>query len=183
MPLTAVYQGWEGYQTSLVNAIAPLTPEQLMWRQSDRVRTAGELACHIAFGRIDWFHFMGAPGDAELSARIHDWKTDPDGHRRIAVNTKPIVRDAALLVHWLKESWTVVESVLQTWSVADLATTYRHVYRGVAYAPSRQWTVWRIMAHDIHHGGQIARILAEQNIEAFQLRALGGHIVEPPLAE
>ena len=35
------------------------------------------------------------------------------------------------------------------------------------------------MAHDIHHGGQIARILAEQGIDAFELRGLGGHIVSP----
>jgi hypothetical protein len=38
------------------------------------------------------------------------------------------------------------------------------------------------MAHDIHRGGQIARILAEQDIEAFELRGLGGHIVMPKVA-
>jgi hypothetical protein len=38
------------------------------------------------------------------------------------------------------------------------------------------------MAHDIHHGGQIARMLACQGVEAFELRWLGGHIVLPPLA-
>ena len=29
VPLTAVYQGWDGYQRELVTLIAPLTPEQL----------------------------------------------------------------------------------------------------------------------------------------------------------
>ena len=38
------------------------------------------------------------------------------------------------------------------------------------------------MAHDIHYGGQIAMMLAIQGIEATELRAWGGHIVEPPRA-
>jgi uncharacterized damage-inducible protein DinB len=38
------------------------------------------------------------------------------------------------------------------------------------------------MAHDIHHGGQIAMMLAIQGIESLELGKLGGHIVEPPLA-
>ena len=36
----------------------------------------------------------------------------------------------------------------------------------------------RILSHDSHHGGQIAMMLAIQGIEAFELRAMGGHIVE-----
>ena len=48
------------------------------------------------------------------------------------------------------------------------------------YLVSRQWTVWRILSHDMHHGGQIAMMLAIQGIEAPELRTLGGHIVEPP---
>jgi uncharacterized damage-inducible protein DinB len=38
------------------------------------------------------------------------------------------------------------------------------------------------MSHDIHHGGQLALMLGMQGIEAFELRALGGHIVAPELA-
>src|ERR1700733_2417457 len=83
--------------------------------------------------------------------------------------------------HWFEISWLMIEKTLSTWNVSDLGTTYRHTWNGQTYLNSRQWTVWRIMAHDIHHGGQIARILAEQDIEAFELRGLGGHIVLPPL--
>jgi uncharacterized damage-inducible protein DinB len=180
--LVKVFEGWEGYQASLVRAVAPLTPKQLAWGQSARVRTLGQLACHIAFARIDWFKFMDAPGSAEAMNRITRWETDDDGNQWIAQDTKSIVEDAGALVDWLEASWLMIEKTLGIWSVSDLDATYRHTWNGETYVNSRQWTIWRIMAHDIHHGGQIARILAEQDIEAFELRGLGGHIVMPPLA-
>jgi len=73
----------------------------------------------------------------------------------------------------------MIGTTLNSWTVEDLAKAYRHEWRGNVYEVSRQWTLWRIMARDIHHGGQIARILGERGIEAFELRALGGHIVAP----
>jgi uncharacterized damage-inducible protein DinB len=182
LSLAKIFEGWEGYQTSLVHAVAPLTSEQLAWRPSDKIRSAGQLACHIAFARIDWFKFMDAPGSAEASAQINQWETDDDGNRWIALDTTSIVRRAEDLVEWLNASWKMIEKTLNAWMVSDLAVTYAHQWNGQTYANSRQWTIWRIMAHDIHHGGQIARILAEQDIEAFELRGLGGHIILPPLA-
>lgn len=51
-----------------------------------------------------------------------------------------------------------------------------------AIAPlSRQWTIWRIMAHDLHHGGQLAILLGIQGIEIPELGDLGGHLTEPPV--
>jgi hypothetical protein len=38
------------------------------------------------------------------------------------------------------------------------------------------------MSHDIHHGGQMATLLVLQDIDAFELRALGGHVILPPIA-
>jgi uncharacterized damage-inducible protein DinB len=67
--------------------------------------------------------------------------------------------------------------------VDDISQTYRHRYAGGVYAVSRQWTLWRVLTHDTHHGGQIALMLAMQGIAAPELRALGGHIVAPPPAD
>ena len=66
LPLMTVYSGWDGYQTSLVRTVASLTPELLAYRPAPDRRSVGEIAAHVAFGRIDWFHRMGAPGSAEL---------------------------------------------------------------------------------------------------------------------
>ncbi len=42
--LSTIFKGWDGYQISLVRAIAPLSSEQLAYRPASHLRTAGELA-------------------------------------------------------------------------------------------------------------------------------------------
>src|SRR4051812_36848878 len=177
--LSEVFDGWNGYQKSLVNAIGPLSEEELGWKPSERVRSVGELARHIAMGRINWFARMKAPESEELARRITEWDYDPHGNGYIVEKAMTIDRDAPALVGWLESTWMMISRTLEEWTVDDLDATYRHAWRGDEYEITRQWTVWRVMAHDIHHGGQIARILAERGIEAFELRGLGGHIVEP----
>jgi uncharacterized damage-inducible protein DinB len=179
--LTSVYEGWEGYQTSLVHAVTPLTREQLLWRPAADRRALGEIVRHVGLGRISWFARIGALGIDDIVARVPEWMTDADGARFVVENAVP-ADDARVLVDWLEWSWLPVQRVLAEWTVADLSTTYRHRWWGQDYVVSRQWTIWRVMAHDIHHGGQIAMALGIQGVEAFELRALGGHIVMPPLA-
>ena len=179
--LARVYEGWERYQTSLLHAVAPLKPDHLNWRPAPHRRSVGELVRHVSLGRVNWFARMPAPGIDDATKRVPDWATDGDGNRHAVESSVP-ADDAPLLASWLQWSWEPVRRALHEWTTDDLATTYRHRFRGKTYAVSRQWTIWRIMAHDIHHGGQIARILAERGIEAFELRALGGHTVEPPRA-
>jgi len=162
--LSTVYDGWDGYNTSLIRAVGDLTPEQLAWRPGDGWRSVGEVAAHIALGRVEWFGRMGAPGCEELAESIEraGWGEEKEG-----------------LVRLLAETWRMVEGTLNAWTVGDLAKTYLHKYQGKTYAVSRQWTIWRIMAHDIHHGGQITTMLAMQGVVPLELGALGGHITEP----
>jgi|SRR5579872_110913 len=179
MQLSSVFDGWGGYHTSLVRAIQPLSTDQLAWKPSEALRSIGEISRHIAMGRINWFLRMKAPGSEVLAAKIAVWDSDPHGNKYIREAHIAIDRDAGALTQWLNDTWNMVDQTLQAWTVEDLAVSYRHVWRREIYKVSRQWIVWRIMAHDIHHGGQIARILAERGIEAFELRGLGGHIVSP----
>lgn len=175
--LISVYSGWEGYQTSLVHAIAPLSRENLRFRPLPDRRSVGEIAAHIAFGRLDWFHRMDAPGSRELVAQAAGvWQ--PWG----AVD-KTVADDPAEIVKWLEAGWQMIETCLREWTVADLSHTYQQPYGGKIYAVSRQWTIWRIMAHDIHHGGQLSILLGMQGIELPELGDNGGHIIEVPLAE
>ncbi|MFO7538829.1 MAG: DinB family protein [Chloroflexota bacterium] len=181
--LMIVYEGWDGYRQSIINAVAPLTIEQLAWRPAAHLRSVGELVRHIALGPIDWFLRMDAPGSHELAGQIEAWEEDPHGNRYVVEDAIPLTGQAAELVRWLEASWQMIEQTLNTWTVADLQKTYRHVWRGSTYAVSRQWTIWRIMAHDIHHGGELAIMLGAQGIEIFELGDLGGHIIEPPLVD
>ncbi len=170
--LMAVYEGWDGYQTSLIHAIAPLTREHLIRRPAPHLRSAGQIANHISLGRISWFQRMDAPGSAELVREVAALDSDED-----------IAEDAAELVKWLQASWQMIDNTLNAWTVADLAQTYLQSYQGETYAVSRQWTIWRIIAHDLHHGGELAVTLGLQGIALPELGDLGGHLTQPPLAE
>lgn len=179
--LMIVYEGWDGYRRSIIKAVGPLTAEQLNWRPSPHLRSVGELVRHIALGPIDWFRRMDAPGSEELAAQIETWEEDAHGNRYVVEDALAISDQADELVKWLEASTRMIEQTLQTWTVNDLQKTYRHVWRGNAYAISRQWTLWRIMAHDLHHGGELVLMLGMQGLENFELGDLGGHVVEPPL--
>jgi hypothetical protein len=120
---------------------------------------------------------MQAPGTAELVEQAAPW-----WHPWGEIN--PTLADStADLVHWLHSSWKMIESNLTQWTVADLSWTYRQPYEGRVYAISRQWVIWRILSHDLHHGGQLSILLAAQGIDLPELGHNGGHIVEVPLAD
>jgi uncharacterized damage-inducible protein DinB len=181
VPLLVVYEGWNGYHQSIVNAVKPLTSKQLEWRPTDNFKSVGELVRHIGLGRITWLHRMSAPGIAELAQQIHDWETDSDGNRTIDEESFKITEDALELVPWLESTWQVINRVLTEWQVSDLSRTYEHKWNGRVYTPSRQWTIWRVMSHDVHHGGELSLMLGLQGIEAFELSSLFGHVISPPL--
>ena len=117
-----------------------------------------------------------------MAAQISDWVTDDDGNRDIVEESIAIAEQPAELVRWLNLSWGIVEQTLTAWEVRDLFQTYRHTWNGNVYAVSRQWTLWRVMNHDLHHGGELSLMLGLQGIEAFELSALFGHIILPSLA-
>ncbi len=169
--LAKIYDGWDGYQTSIVHAVEPLTQEQITWRPGPKLRSVGEVASHIALGRIDWFARMPAPGSLELAGRA------------ATVDPAAAAEDRDLILEWLKLSWQMIADTLQQWSVDDLKRSYKHEYWGKVYAVSYQWTIWRILTHDIHHGGELALMLGMQGMAVPELGDLFGHLTEPPLAE
>jgi uncharacterized damage-inducible protein DinB len=181
--LVTAFDGWDGYNRSVIHAVEGLTPQQLAWRPRPNIRSVGEQVRHMSFGRITWFRRMDAPLSAEIVKQIEVWDTDEDGAQHANEDAFPITEDITQLIHWLNLSWTIVDATLKTWTLDDLSKTYRHKFIGNVYDVSRQWTIWRIMAHDIQHGGEISLMLGMQGIEAFELSALGGHITMPPLAK
>ena len=180
--LQNIFDGWNGYHQSIVNAVTPLTPEQLIWRPKDNFNSVGELVRHISLGRLTWLMRMGAPGSAEVARQIGEWVQDSDGNSDILETSIAITEQPTELVRWLNLTWQIVEDSLNVWTVTDLSKTYKHKWNGQIYDVSRQWTIWRVMNHDIHHGGELSLMLGLQGIEAFELSALFGHIILPPLS-
>ncbi len=170
--LSELFDGWDGYQTSILHAIQPLTQDQLTWRPAPKLRSAGELASHIAFGRVGWFARMQAPGSLELKKKAESLGSES----AIAGNKDAIVR-------WQEDSWQMVANMLNQWTVEDLWRTIRQEYGGKDYLISYQWITWRVLTHDMHHGGELALILGMQGISVPELGDQGGHVTWSPLAE
>jgi uncharacterized damage-inducible protein DinB len=170
--LLTIFNGWDGYQISLVRAIAPLSREQLAFRPAPHLRSAGELAYHISKGRFNWFQRTFGIGSAVPASLVSAWESED-----------AIKEQATELVKVLEATWQMIEDALRHWTVADLSQTFPLSYQGINYALPRQWILWRIMAHDLHHGGELAFTLGMQNIAIPELGDEGGHITEPPLAE
>ena len=171
--LMNLFSGWDGYHKSLVNAISPLTHDQLTYRLSPESKSVGEIAAHIAFGRLDWFNRMGAEGATELAI-----EAEPFILTYGAVKPQ-ITENVEEIVGWLEKSWAMIEANLTRWTVENLFETYEFSYLEDTYAISRQWTIWRVMAHDIQHGGQLTVLLGAQGVELPELGDNGGHIIEP----
>jgi hypothetical protein len=62
-----VFESWQDYQEALKRAIAPLTTEQLQRRLLLGLRTPGEIAEHIIFGRALHLHRTLGDVAAELT--------------------------------------------------------------------------------------------------------------------
>lgn len=164
--LMTVYKGWDDYQISLLR-------EQLVWRPAPHLRSVGEIASHIIGGRIQWFHYILGEGSAEFASRVAARRPED-----------VIEENPAELVRWLEATWQMIEDELTRWGVADLAQTYQLPYQGKTYALTRQWMILHILAHDFHHGGELAFALGMQGISLPELGDEGGHLSErSPLAE
>jgi len=77
----------------------------------------------------------------------------------------------------------MIQDALSRWTVADLAPTFPLTYQGTTYALPRQWILWRILAHDLHHGGELAVTLGMQGMALPELGDQGGHLSAAPVAK
>jgi uncharacterized damage-inducible protein DinB len=184
--LNTIYAGWDSYQQALVRAITPLNPDQLAWRPAPNQSSVNELVGHLAGNRLWWFYKMGAPGSLDLARQIAPWATedfdagDSDQFNRwLDANLQweegSLNHTPGEPLKWLLQSWPMIAATLNAWTVADLTQTYRHIRRGEVHAVTRQWTIWHVLAHDLHHGGQLSLMLGLQGIEAPELSEEGGH--------
>ncbi len=190
--LTLVYEGWDSHQQALMRAVTALLPEQLAWRPAPNQSSVNELIGHIAGARLWWFYKMHAPGSADLARQIAPWADETfnagdstELNRWLEANLQweeTLTKTPGESLKWLESSWQMVETTLNTWTVAELSQTYRHIREGKIYAVTRQWTIWRVMSHDLHHGGQLALMLGLQGIDVPELGDIGGHLTQWSLA-
>lgn len=154
--LAAFYKGWDNYQQLIVNAVNPLTPEQLAW-SAPRERSVYMIIAHIIGARARWFHRMMKIGGPELAALTSWDRTDQQ------------TRTAAELVQGLETTWQVIQNNLNHWTLSDLDYIYEDEYQGQIVQLTRQWIIWHLLEHDVFHGGELSFALGMQGLRGLDL--------------
>jgi uncharacterized damage-inducible protein DinB len=154
LSLDRYYRGWDRYQSLLMAMIAPLSSEALSWRAAAALRPAWELTAHIIAARVYWFHRLLAEGDPAI-APLQSWD-DPGMPQRSADE----------LVDGLNTTWALVWGCLQRWSPAMLDDPFT-TPRG--FTATRQWVIWHLLEHDLHHGGELFLTLGMHGVTVPEL--------------
>jgi uncharacterized damage-inducible protein DinB len=156
LPLMIPYKGWGTYQQMLVQMVTPLTPEQLASPSAANHWTIGQIAQHMVANRVWWFQLWMGEGRPELAPIVH-W--DPADPVEVAPRTTPE------LVDGLEATWEMIATALNHWTAADLGRMFPppdalSAEERENYGPtSRQWIIWHVLEHEIHHGGELSLAL------------------------
>ena len=157
--LAPLYKGWDVYQGLMVKALAPLSDEQLDLRAAPNLRSIGMIARHIIGARARWSYYVLQVGGEQVFS-FCEWDR-PD---------QP-TRSAAELVNGIETTWKVIEDALQRWTTADLEETLRDIdeENGLEEVFTRQWVIWHLIEHDLHHGGEISFSLGMYGLSAIDI--------------
>jgi uncharacterized damage-inducible protein DinB len=149
--VASFYRGWDEYQRLMAAAIAPLDAEQLGLSAAPQLWSIRQMVSHVVAVREWWFHqWMGEGGpEWEVYAGWDDLAETTTG-------------TAAELVKGLEKTWSLLAPSLERWTAADLNAEFRRPRpnaNGERPVHSRQWIIWHVAEHDVHHGGEISLTL------------------------
>ena len=155
--LPTIYAGWGNYQALLIKAITPLSAEQLALSVAPGLRTVDALVRHIIGARGRWFNGLLGEGGPAL-AELGTW--DRPG-------APP--RPAAELVRGLETTWQLIHAAIARWTPQEWAMTYPGEPPGEPAILTRQWVIWHLIEHDLHHGGEVSLTLGAHGLAAPDL--------------
>jgi hypothetical protein len=145
---TRVFESWQDYQEALQRAIAPLTEEQLQRRLIFGLRTPGEIAEHIVFGRALHLHRTLGEEAAELTPLLRWEDADDPPHT------------ATEILHGLELTWRVIKSCLMRGSPTDAISEEE--------VPIVQ-TIWGLLDHDLPHAGELSLLLGADGMPGVEI--------------
>jgi len=159
-PVDQFYRGWDTYQQLMERALAPLSVEQLATTApAPHLRTVGLIARHVVGARARWLrHTLGEGGEDFEDLGAWDDDDQPE-------------RSGAELVEGLRRTGDVIAAGLARWTAKDLETNFPNTSPepGEPEAFSRQWVIWHLIEHDLHHGGEISLILGMHGLAGIEL--------------
>ena len=142
------FESWQDEQEALKRAIAPLTDEQLQRRLLPGLRTPGEIAEHIVFGRALHLQRTLGEGAAELTPLLRWEDIDDPPHT------------AAEITQGLAQTWMCIAGYLMRGSPTDMIPEQE--------ASIRQ-TIWGLLDHDLPHAGELSLLLGASGLPGVEI--------------
>lgn len=142
------FESWQDYQEALKRAIAPLTEEELQQRPIPGLRTPGEIAEHIVFGRALHLHRTLGESAAELTPLLRWDDADDPPHT------------AAEIVHGLELTWGVITGCLRRGSPTDTLPEADMLI---------VQTIWGLLDHDLPHAGELSLLLGAAGLSGVEI--------------
>lgn len=161
LSLATVFAGWTNFQSDLMKAIIPLTPEQWALPLAANQWTISRQVQHLAADRLWWFgEWMGEcePTVASLS--------------RLAGNDAELCSPAEI-VSLVETSGDVIARTLATRTSVDLTQVFDLPATATAedrerFGPTtRQWIMFHVLRHDLHHGGELALAMGTYGLDTI----------------
>ena len=142
------FQSWHDYQAALKRAIAPLTEAQMQRRLLPGLRTPGEIAEHIVYGRALWLHRALGEEAAELTPLLR-WEDADD-----------LPHTAAEILHGLELTWRFITACLMRGSPTDAIPAEEVLI----------WqTIWGLLDHDLPHAGELSLLLGADGLPGVEM--------------
>jgi uncharacterized damage-inducible protein DinB len=155
--ISTLFSGWQNYQNLMIKVLKPLSLEQLALRPALGLRSIGDIATHMIGARARWFYMlMGEGGDQFAELGGWDRKGRP-------------TRSADELVHGLEATWNGMQEAINRWTPAEWQQTYPGEEPDDPPTITRQWVIWHLIEHDLHHGGEISLTLGMHSLPAPDL--------------
>ena len=153
--LITLHNYWENYQQRLIATITPLSAEQLVLPVASH-ETMGELLAHMIGARFWWYcRWMGE----EEPPGLVDWGNEQD------------MREAASLVSAFHLTWHTISLALSRWTATDLEYLVPPPASVAAEesAHTREWIIWHVLEHEIHHGGELSLALGGYGLQGIEI--------------
>jgi hypothetical protein len=143
------FESWHDYQAALTRAIAPLTEAQLQRRLIPGLRTPGEIAEHIVFGRA--LHLYRTLGEAvaEVTPLLRWEDADDPPHT------------ASEILHGLELTWRCITGCLMRGSPTDVIPEEEQV--------AIVQTIWGLLDHDLPHAGELSLLLGANGLPGVEI--------------
>jgi hypothetical protein len=143
------FESWQDYQEALKRAIAPLTEAQLQRRPLPGLRTPGEIAEHIVFGRA--LHLYRTLGEQAAELRpLLQWE-----------DTHAPPHSAAEILHGLELTWHFISGSLMRGSPTDALAEAEEILM--------VQTIWGLLDHDLPHAGELSLLLGAEGMPGVEI--------------